>query len=88
MARNGKFLGLTKGAMGGAIGLFVFGIVIGAGFTLGGILLRGGFDMTKKQFPGIIPQEFNARTAFSGDDNYMRFSGYASDYENDLMENY
>ena len=87
MAKRNGFLGISKSSLGGAMGIFVFGVVIGAGFTLGGILLKGGMDLTNKQFPGIIPEEFNARTVFADDKN-IRFSGYASDYENDLMVNY
>lgn len=85
--RRSGFLGLNKSSIGGTIGIFVFGVVVGAGFTLGGILLKGGMDFTNKQLPGIIPEEFNARTAFTNDKN-IRFAGYASDYENDLMVNY
>jgi hypothetical protein len=87
MARNGNFLGIPKKSLGGVIGLFVFGIVIGAGFTLGGILLRGTWSTAQQKFPGIIPETFNARTVFANDQD-IRFSGYASDYDDYLMTNY
>lgn len=86
MAKNG-FLGLGGKNLSGFIGIFIFGIVIGAGFTLGGILLRGGWTTAQQQFPGLIPQTFNARTVFANDQN-IRFSGYASDYDDNLMVNY
>jgi hypothetical protein len=82
-----NLFGLNKKSLGTYIGIFVFGAVIGAGFTLGGILLRGGFGYTQQKFPGIIPETFNARTVFAND-NDVKFSGYASDYEDDLMVNY